>query len=307
MTARPSLLIVEDSPQIRAEIRRVLEAAVPGIEVFEAETGIDALKTLTQKQCDVVLCDVQMPQMDGFQFLRVFRARPENMGVPVIMLTSRDNADEKIFGLEAGATDYVTKPFVAGELVARVKGQLKLKALQDELKEKNDQLQELSATDFLTKAFNRRYFATVLDTEFKRAQRYKVHLSLAILDIDHFKLVNDKYGHTTGDAVLADFAAILKGSFRSSDVLARYGGEEFVLLMPHTGVPAACTAVEKVRLALQSAQLGSLEKGAITFSGGVAMYPSETVDSTDTLVKRADQALYRAKESGRNKIIIDEL
>jgi diguanylate cyclase (GGDEF)-like protein len=296
------ILIVEDSAQIRAEIRRTLADAALSIECVEADNGVEALKQLMPTSVDLVLCDVQMPHMDGFQFLRVFRARADNASTPVIMLTGRDNADEKIFGLEVGASDYVTKPFVAGELIARVKVQLKLKQLQDDLKHANEQLKVLSITDHLTSLFNRRHFAEVLANEFKRSQRYKHPLSLAMIDLDHFKQVNDKHGHTTGDLVLTDFGNLLKMSFRTTDSLARYGGEEFVLLLPHTTSPDGAKAIEKVRAQLASISLGLLTKGAMTFSAGIATYPSDLANSPETLVTAADQALYKAKSAGRNRV-----
>ncbi|MCC6807407.1 MAG: diguanylate cyclase [Deltaproteobacteria bacterium] len=297
------ILIVEDSAPIRAEIKRTIGEASLGAECVEAENGVEALKALMQTPVDLVLCDVQMPQMDGFQFLRVFRARADNALVPVIMLTGRDAADEKIFGLEVGASDYVTKPFVAAELIARVKVQLKLKTLQDDLKRANEQLKVLSITDHLTSLFNRRHFSEVLQGEFKRSQRYKHALSLAMLDLDHFKQVNDKHGHTAGDLVLTDFANLLRTSFRNTDSIARYGGEEFVVLLPHTSASDAVKAVEKVRAQLQTIGLGLLPKGSASFSAGVAMYPSDVVNSTDTLVSAADAALYKAKSAGRNRVV----
>ncbi len=298
------VLIIEDSAQIRTEVRRILADAKVPIECVEAENGVEALKVLAQGPVDVILCDVQMPQMDGFQFLRMFRARAEHALIPVIMLTGRDNADEKIFGLEVGASDYVTKPFAPGELVARVKVQLKLKSLQDELKSANEQLKILSLTDHLTGLFNRRHFSELLASELKRSERYKHPLSLAMLDIDHFKQVNDKHGHTAGDLVLSDFAAHLKQSFRTTDSVARYGGEEFVVLLPHTSGADAFKAMEKIRASLANMSLGLLPKGGASFSSGIATFPSAAVDGPDTLISAADQALYRAKAEGRNRVIL---
>jgi two-component system, cell cycle response regulator len=297
------VLIVDDSAEIRAEVRRLLGEHGIEAQCLEAENGAVALR-LAMQGIDLILCDVQMPEMDGFQFLRLFRARPETASTPVIMLTGRDVAEEKIFGLEAGASDYVTKPFIPGELLARVKVQLKIKALQDDLRQANDRLREVSITDYLTGVYNRRHFSELLAAEFKRAQRYKASLSLAILDIDHFKQVNDTNGHVAGDLVLSDFAHLLRHSFRATDVIARYGGEEFVVLLPHTSVEAAKIAVEKVRTQLKIHAIGALDRGALSFSAGVASYPSDSVDRPDVLVATADQALYQAKEAGRDRVVI---
>jgi len=296
------VLIVDDSKEIRAEVRRILHEAAIDIQAMEAENGAVALKVAMQG-VDVVLCDIEMPEMDGFQFLRLFRARAENMNVPVILLTGRDVLQEKIFGLESGASDYVTKPFVPGELLARVKVQLKLKALQDDLRQANDRLREMSITDYLTGVFNRRHFSELLSAEFRRSVRYKVPVSLAILDVDHFKDINDNFGHVAGDLVLSELAHLLRHSFRTTDSIARYGGEEFVVLLPHTQVDAAKLAVEKVLAALRALAIGALPKGALTFSADVACYPSDAVDSPETLITVADAALYKAKGAGRNRVL----
>jgi two-component system cell cycle response regulator len=297
------VLIVEDSREIRAEVRRILNDAAIEVQVLEAENGAVALKTAMQG-VDLVLCDIEMPEMDGFQFLRLFRARPENASVPVILLTGRDVSQEKIFAFESGASDYVTKPFIPGELLARVKVQLNLKALQDDLRQANERLKEMSVTDYLTGVFNRRHFTEVLATEFRRSVRYKVPVSLAIIDLDHFKNINDRFGHVSGDLVLSEFAHLLRHSFRVTDSIARYGGEEFVVLLPHTAVDAAKLAVEKVLSALAAIAVGALQKGALTFSAGCASYPSDAVDSPETLITTADAALYKAKEAGRNRVFL---
>ncbi len=296
------VLIVDDSQEIRAEVRRLLAAAHIDVEWLEADTGGAALK-IAMTGVDLILCDVLMPEMDGFQFLRLFRAQAESASVPVIMLTGRDVVEDRIFGLEAGASDYVTKPFIPGELAARVRIQLNIKALQDDLRQANERLKELAITDYLTGVFNRRHFTDLLNSEFRRSQRYKTAMSLALIDLDHFKQINDQYGHAAGDQVLTEFAALLLKSFRATDTVARFGGEEFVALLPHTQIPHAQTAIEKVLRQLQDTSIGGLALGALTFSAGVCSYPSDSCDSPKSLLAAADQALYRAKAEGRNRVI----
>jgi len=300
------LLIVDDSDAIRSEIKMVLGAPPSEIVFAEAANGMEALKEITSTAIDLVLCDVQMPLMDGFQFLRLMRARPEHASTPIIMLTGRDDPAEKVFGLENGATDYVTKPFMPGELAARVKVQLKLKTLQDDLRSMSDRFRDLSNTDFLTDLFNRRYFMDVAGIEFKRCQRYKLVMSLVMIDLDHFKQVNDTLGHQAGDQVLVGLARLMRQMFRTTDVIARYGGEEFVLLLPQTSIEEAKIAAEKLRSELRKTALGAVPAGDLTCSIGASQYPSQKVDGIESLIERADQALYRAKTSGRDRIVLDD-
>lgn len=300
------LLIVDDSDAIRSEIKMVLGAPPSEIVFAEAANGMEALKEITSTAIDLVLCDVQMPLMDGFQFLRLMRARPEHASTPIIMLTGRDDPAEKVFGLENGATDYVTKPFMPGELAARVKVQLKLKTLQDDLRSMSDRFRDLSNTDFLTDLFNRRYFMDVAGIEFKRCQRYKLVMSLVMIDLDYFKQVNDTLGHQAGDQVLVGLARLMRQMFRTTDVIARYGGEEFVLLLPQTSIEEAKIAAEKLRSELRKTALGAVPAGDLTCSIGASQYPSQKVDGIESLIERADQALYRAKTSGRDRIVLDD-
>lgn len=219
-----SILIIDDSNQVRAQIVKTLQKVSLFDNYLEAADGIEAFKLVLNSPVDLILCDLEMPRMDGFKFISMLQTRDELKDIPVIMLTGREDRDLKIKGLEEGACDYVTKPFDAGELVARVKVQLKIKCLQDELKRSNELLKQLSNTDPLTHLYNRRYLMEALDREYQRAARKESSLSLIIIDIDHFKKVNDNYGHQQGDVVLAAVAALLKKMVRSYDVAARYGG-----------------------------------------------------------------------------------
>ena len=202
----------------------------------------------------------------------------------------------------------LTKPFDEGELIARVKAHLKIKHLQDELKEKNALLQELSGTDDLTKLANRRRFMEHFANEFGRAKRYKSELSFLILDLDFFKQVNDSHGHLAGDSVLVQIANVMKTSVRSSDLVARYGGEEFGLLLPETGSKGSRVYAERIRKRIEDSKFDAAEKQIhVTVSGGIATYPEISADSVDELWRKADAALYRAKKNGRNRIEIATL
>lgn len=297
------VLVIDDSPAIREQVVRTLSEVGLFDEYKEAKDGLEGFRTLIDSKADLVICDVDMPRMDGFKFLQLVESRPELQGVPIIMLTGMMDFSSKIKGLEQGATDYLTKPFDAGELVARVKVQLKIKSLQDELKKANELLKRLTNIDHLTNLFNRRYLSEILDGEFFRARRNNEYLSLIIVDIDYFKKVNDTYGHQNGDIVLGAVASLAQRQLRAYDSAARYGGEEFVLVIPGTTLAGGVMVAERLRQAvLEHSFPPPMEDLTVTVSAGVATYPSPTVDSVDSLFRQADEALYRAKQNGRNRV-----
>ncbi len=298
-----SILIIDDSDNIRSSIVATLREVALFEQYIEAKDGIDGLKSLLDNRVDLIICDLEMPRMDGFKFLSMLSGREELKDIPVIMLTGKEDRQSKIKGLERGAVDYVTKPFDAGELVARVKVQLKIKALQDELRKSNELLLELSNTDHLTRLYNRRHLMETLDREFKRALREGGFFSMIMLDIDHFKKVNDTYGHQEGDAVLVAVANVVRRELRPYDYAARYGGEEFALLLPATNLAGSMQAAERVRKGVESMTFADkLQNLVVTVSLGIATYPSSQVYCIDALITEADDALYRAKANGRNRI-----
>jgi two-component system, cell cycle response regulator len=297
-----TVLVIDDSAAIREQVLRTLSNVSLFDNYREASDGLEGFKTLIDSKADLVICDVEMPRMDGFKFLQLVESRPELLGVPIIMLTGMMDFDSKIRGLEQGASDYLTKPFDAGELVARVKVQLKIKSLQDELRKANELLTRLTNIDHLTNLFNRRYLSEVMESEFFRARRNKDHLSLIIIDIDYFKKINDTFGHQNGDIVLASVAGVAQRQLRAYDSAARYGGEEFVLVIPGTSLAGGVMVAERVRRAVLECRFPApMEEVTVTISAGVASYPSPLVDSVDSLFRHADEALYRAKQNGRNR------
>ena len=298
-----SILVIDDSDNIRSSIVATLREVALFEQYLEAKDGIDGLKSLLETRVDLIICDLEMPRMDGFKFLAMLSGREELKDIPVIMLTGKEDRQSKIKGLEQGAVDYVTKPFDAGELVARVKVQLKIKALQDELRKSNELLLELSNTDHLTRLYNRRHLMETLDREFKRALREGGFFSMMMIDIDHFKMVNDTYGHQEGDAVLVAVANVVRKELRPYDYAARYGGEEFAVLLPATNLAGSIQAAERVRKGVESMTFGDkLQNLVVTVSLGIATYPSSQVYCIDALITEADDALYRAKANGRNRI-----
>jgi two-component system cell cycle response regulator len=298
-----NVLIIDDADSVRYHIISTLKKVALFEHYREARDGIDGFKSLLAAKTDLIICDLEMPRMDGFKFMQMVNSREDLRDIPIIMLTGREDRDLKIKGLEQGACDYVTKPFDAGELVARVKVQLKIKALQDELKRSNELLKELSNTDPLTHLYNRRYLTKVLSIELIRAKRYSESLSFIILDIDHFKKVNDAYGHQNGDTVLSAVAEVVQAGRRCYDIAARYGGEEFVLVLPGTTLAGGITVAERLRENVRAISYKPpLEQLSITISLGVATFPSAQIEDEDSLISQADEALYRAKQNGRNRV-----
>jgi diguanylate cyclase (GGDEF)-like protein len=301
-----SVLIIDDSQQERNEIKDVLEKTGLFDAFYEASDGLKGFKIMLSNPPDLIVCDLIMPNFDGFKFLRLKRARQDYDNIPVLIVTGRDDMNDKIRGLEEGAQDYVLKPFNPLELVARVKAHLRIKLLQDELKQVNEKLETLSNTDPLTELYNRRYFFNILEKEFERTKRYNRALSLLMVDIDFFKAVNDKCGHLTGDKVLTVVARVLKTDLRKIDSCARYGGEEFVILLPETDINGATSVGNRYLSEIREQDLSDIcmKIKAITVSVGVVCLPNDDIKTTDVFLKCADDALYTAKKQGRNKMII---
>ena len=228
------------------------------------------------------------------------------------MLTAQGSTTDKIASLTAGADDHLTKPFNESELGARIYACLRTKALQDELRDKNRQLEEvlsrvevLAVTDPLTQLYNRRHFEILIENEFATTARYKSPASCLMIDVDFFKQVNDQYGHRAGDKVLKEIAQIIKSCLRKVDTVARWGGEEFVVLLPRTEKEYALIAAERILTAISGHSFADINK-QITVSIGIASMPDPSIDSSEKLVDASDAALYEAKGSGRNRIIISQ-
>ena len=303
MTMSNSVLIIDDSDAVRERIIKTLESFNLFARYYEAEDGLEGFKKLLSSPVDIILCDLEMPRIDGFKFLSMMKSRPDLQDTPVIMLTGMNDRDLKIKGLEQGASDYITKPFDPEELVARVKVHLKIKNLQDDLKRTNELLLELSNTDHLTGLFNRRYLMEALEKEIQRCVRKGGNLSLILMDIDHFKQVNDSYGHQQGDVVLQKVTLQLQKELRNYDIATRYGGEEFIAVLPDATLKEAAFVADRVRMSIQAAKFsGALSNLSLTVSLGVTHFSTAGCSSVDGFIKLADDALYRAKANGRNRV-----
>ena len=299
----PTLLIIDDSAVHRDQIRRAVEPARIFDQVIEAENGVKGLKFLLNHPVDVVLCDLEMPGIDGEKLLRVKDATAHSRNVPFVFLTASQDLDRRIRLLEGGAADLVMKPFHPGELAARMRLHLKVKRLQDELRVKNESLERLSSTDALTGLRTRRYVLEVLSIEFLRARRYDSPLAVMMADLDHFKVVNDTYGHPAGDAVLRGVSALLLSQLRATDVAGRYGGEEIIVVLAQSELEGAKLVAERWRENVESARFDSGDAQGLEarISIGLATY-DPNMKTPDDLVAAADAALYRAKEAGRNRV-----
>jgi diguanylate cyclase (GGDEF)-like protein len=303
-----TLLLIEDSPAQRAEIRKALEGSGLFGRILESGNGLEGLKMLLAEPVDVVLCDVEMPGLDGEELLRIKESRADVRDVPLLFLSASADPDRRVRLIEGGACDSIAKPFHHSELVARLRLHLKIKRLQEELREKNEQLSQLSTTDSLTGLRNRRYVDEILNIEVLRARRYGSPLAVLMADLDHFKRVNDEHGHQTGDAVLRGVAGLLRSGLRATDVGGRYGGEEFLVVMAHSDPQGAAQFAERWRSAVESTPFPAPggRRVEVTVSIGVAGYRGDDATAAD-LVADADTALYAAKETGRNAVKVSRL
>jgi len=301
------ILLVEDNKLQARFIKEFLEAK--GYEVLMVENGTSAIKTVKSTRVDLILLDLVLPDISGNEVCRWINQNPDTKDIPIIVLTAKTDVSEKVSVLEAGAHDYLPKPFDEAELNARIYAALRTKALQDELKQRNKQLVDLTKrlevmaiTDPLTGIYNRRHFEEILKTEFVRATRYGHGLSCLMVDVDHFKRINDKYGHDTGDAVLKKVTELITSCLRKVDALARWGGEEFIVLLPETGVKGARSVAERILRCVSGHRFKKLpDSETVTVSIGVSAIDGKT-GSWEDLIKAADDALYRAKAKGRNRV-----
>jgi two-component system, cell cycle response regulator len=305
---RAKILVVDDSRTQLDWLVQVLERE--GFEVSTAVDGKEAIRKVRSERPDLVLLDMILPDMDGLEVLRIVKARADEHFIPVIILSVKSDLDSKVTGLRIGADDFLAKPFAEAEILARCAAMLRIKSLQDQLRRTQQKLAEQAITDELTGLKNRRAFDERLQEEFRRAQRYTDPVSLIMIDLDHFKRVNDRYGHPFGDVVLRGAAEEIRASTRDPDICARYGGEEFAVILPKTHLSGALTVAERVWKQL-AARVFTVPEGSagdpqfqVTASLGIAFYPSKDITSPELLLRFADEALYQAKRAGRNTICL---
>jgi diguanylate cyclase (GGDEF)-like protein len=291
------VLVADDSLVIRSVLRKQLEEY--GHEVVEARDGVEALASVRARAPDIILLDVEMPNLDGHQVLAELQRDPVLAEIPVVFLTGRSTTADVVEGLRLGAHDYLAKPFEPAELLARVSAALRVKRLQDELRVRNAELDTLSRTDALTRLPNRRHLLERLDESAASARRHGGVMAVLMVDVDHFKNVNDRFGHDVGDVVLQEVAARLQSACRAEDIAGRWGGEEFLVVAATTTIDGAAELGERVRASIAAdGVMAGEEKVSVTVSVGAASGGGDV----DDLLRRADAALYTSKAAGRNQV-----
>jgi len=298
-----TILVIDDSDAHRGEIREALGGSDQIDRILEAGHGLRGLKLLLEESVDVVLCDLELPGIDGEKLLRVKNSIPDGANIPFLLITASTNQDRKARLLEDGACDAIAKPFHRADLVARIHLHLKVKRLQDELMVKNATLARMSTVDVLTDLRTRRYVMDCLSIEFLRARRYATSLTVLMADLDHFKEVNDRFGHPGGDTVLRAVSNLLLSGLRATDIAGRYGGEELMVLLPQNSADGSEVMAERWRAEVEDAvvELPDGREAAVTVSIGIAGF-EERFETPYDLVAAADSALYLAKQKGRNRV-----
>lgn len=301
-----TILVADDEPVNRALIQRRLERE--GYRVLTVQNGNEAVEKTKEFLPDLVILDVMMPEMDGMDACRLIKEDATTRDIPIIFLSARDETEMKVNGLTLGANDYISKPFKAEELLARVQVAIRLKRESDQLRTnaeeasaRADVAQERAMTDALTGLLNRYGLQHVLAHEHAEARRYNRPLSCLMIDLDHFKTANDTYGHAAGDLALQQAAGVLREAVRGADTVFRYGGEEFLALLPETDLEGAAALGEKIRAAAAARPFGdSARLFHLTLSvGASSLFDNE---SGNDMIARADMALYNAKKRGRDRV-----
>lgn len=286
------------------------EQVIDNLEQHHQATLLDDVETTVAQAdaggYDLIIVSTQMIDADGLRICSQLRSQEATRHVPLLMLVDEDDQHSLIKGLEMGINDYIISPIDFNELTARVRTQIKRKVYQDALKKNYRQSISMAITDNLTGLYNRHYLSQHLDSLVKDAHVTGKPLSLAMMDMDHFKLVNDTYGHQAGDEVLVELSRRITNSIRGSDLAARFGGEEFVIVMPDTPLANAKDVAERLRCFIEFGPflIQSHEVGSINKTISIGMAGLRTGEDAESLMKRADLALYEAKENGRNKVCL---
>jgi two-component system cell cycle response regulator len=288
----PVILLADDSFVVRAVLREQLMSQ--GFTVLEAPDGARTLEICRKELPDIVLLDVDMPLRNGHEVLVEMRATEQTKDIPVVFLTGRVDVSDAAEGLRLGAHDYLRKPVEPIELIARVSAALRIKELQDELRRRNAELYRISRTDALTGLHNRRHLDELIGSHDGQPA------GVVMLDIDHFKTVNDTRGHGTGDEVLRGVADILAAAMRDHDLVGRWGGEEFLAVLPQATIDATLAVAERMRLAVAQTPIRTSSGPPLTLT--VSAGCAAGVGRLDSLIQQADDAMYDAKQAGRNTV-----
>jgi diguanylate cyclase (GGDEF)-like protein len=275
-----------------------------------AQSGEEALQMMEHNQYDLIIMDVEMPGLNGFETTRLMREWLGDHWIPIIFVTGKTDDRSVEEGIEAGGDDYLSKPISSIILKAKIRAMARIAEMRDQLREANDKLERLSQRDGLTQLFNRRTFDEMARQQWSLAKRSGQPVSLLMLDIDHFKLYNDHYGHPAGDRCLQQAASALQNALpRPSDILARYGGEEFIVLLPNTPLSGARQVGANIRQAVLDLTIPhekSPTNQHVSCSIGIATCSYTTGRQLEDLIKHADHMLYQSKNDGRNRVSAEE-
>ncbi len=296
------ILIADDS----IVSRHLLEATLRkwGYDVMVACDGAEALGLLEGEDAPaLIILDWMMPGMTGVEVCRRIRQRHSEPYIYILLLTSKSQKEDLIEGMEAGADDYITKPFDQNELQVRLRAGIRLVDLQTELLKAREELREQATHDSLTRLWNRSSIVSQLGRELARATRESRPLGVVMVDLDHFKLINDTYGHLAGDAVLREAARRMQSSIRKYDSVGRYGGEEFLILFPGCCEADTYAQADRLRKTLAQTEISVNDRSLrVTASFGVTTVMPGDIWTDEALIRTADEALYMAKKSGRNRV-----
>ncbi len=294
----PVILLIDDC----ADVHRLLETRLKreAFRIVGADGGEDGLRLVHEVKPAIILLDLDMPGMDGFEVLRRLKDHPEASEIPVLVISGMHSPHDKVTAFDLGAVDYITKPFDMTELRMRVRSAMRMRQLVLMLAQK-------AQIDGLTGLWNRAYFDRRWSNETSRVKRSGGALTIALLDLDHFKSINDTYGHPAGDEVLQTFARVMLGQIRQSDVACRYGGEEFAIIMPDTDPAAAVGVCDRIRAKLEAVVWPRHPNRSMTVSVGVVGTGGATTLSPRRWVEQADRKLYDAKSGGRNRVCVRDI
>jgi diguanylate cyclase (GGDEF)-like protein len=304
----PRVLLVDDDEIMVDRLKDLVTAA--GFEVVTASSGEGALVTLATQFAPIVILDRHMPGMDGLALCRRIRATQYPGYVYIMLVTAHDSEDEILAGLDAGADDYLSKRLSGTHVIARLATARRILQLEHSLRQVIEERRRMAMTDVLTGCHNRRYFMNHLRREIKRMRRFGGDVALVVFDVDHFKHINDRYGHAAGDAVLIEFVRRVQGALpREYDWCARLGGEEFAVVLPQTGLGGGATVAEKIRRAVAAAPIqtaqGPVEVTVSAGVSGLACFADRGAVTADHLLSRADDCLYHSKNGGRDRVTVD--
>jgi diguanylate cyclase (GGDEF)-like protein len=307
MDSHPANILIVDDVEDNLEILGDL-LTFDGYIVKSAKSGEVALKQVQESRPDLILLDVLMPGMDGYEVCTRLKEDESTQDIPVVFVSSMTDIDSKVQGFKVGGVDYINKPYQPAEILVRVNTHITMLRLRRDLEERNAELERLANTDYLTKLYNRRRFFHAAEEEFEKALRGEKTLSITLIDLDYFKRVNDTHGHLIGDRVLVHVAQLIRMYCRVSDTAARYGGEEFIVLHPSIDSKSAFQIAENIRKEVEANPFFH-ENGEIdvTLSAGVVDTRScRDCPRIDDLLALVDKALYRAKDAGRNQVVVLE-